>query len=683
MSLIKNINVKEDKKFGVRIFMALVVGVFALSFFATSAHAGLGVGVTPDFPATATVGQTSVPVGLEITNNSTPDVGTITLSNIRLIPSCGDTDADSTTCAGAEVDPGVFTVSANGTGTDACAAITFTTSVNDVTTGQVLFTPSSPVSLVPGATCRINFTVNVNQTITDDSSPNAGMQTLQIGRVSAANDGLSGTGLGTDEVTIVAQGHIIVNKITNPSGDPQSFSFTTTGSGYTPFSLTDTATPNDQTLNAGTYSVAETLPSGWDQTSATCTSSIQDTETPGTLELDAGETITCTFTNTKRGHIIVVKNAEPNNAQDFTFTNNFANGNPGTFNLDDDSDGTLSNSRDSEVLPGTFSISEGSVAGWTQTSATCSDGSPVSAVVVSAGETVTCTFTNTQQQGHIVVDKITVPTGDTQSFSFTTTGSGYTPFSLTDAATPNDQTLSPGTYSVAETAIEGWNQTSVVCTSSTGGSENPTSISLAAGETVTCTFTNTQVVAQGCSPGYWKQAQHFGSYPDGVYPNSLFSDVFTGSTAFPDMTLLQVLNQSGGGINALGRIMVGAYLNASTVDEFPYTPEEVITAFNEATPSTYNSVKTTFEALQDPCPFGKNPGPAGPEENERSIEATLLPTTSDNETEVINTNNTETEELAEVAPAASTETEETTEITSTEVVNPTSGKPDKGKNKTN
>jgi len=93
-------------------------------------------------------------------------------------------------------------------------------------------------------------------------------------------------------------GHIIVDKVTDPSGDPTSFSFDATGSGYNDFSLTDAADPNDQTLVVGTYSVSETLPANWTQDSATCVSSIEDNETIGSLELDAGETITCTFHNT-------------------------------------------------------------------------------------------------------------------------------------------------------------------------------------------------------------------------------------------------------------------------------------------------------------------------------------------------------------------------------------------------
>jgi|GEM_PF-2330158 len=598
MSLIKNMNVKEDKRISGRIFMALALGIFSLTIFAHSAYAGLGVGVAPDFPVSVTVGQTLIPVGLNIANTSTPDVGSITLSNIRLIPSCGDSDADSTTCAGAETDPGVITVGTTGTGSMACAGVNFTMAVNDPTTGQVLFTPSSTITLAQGATCRIDFTANVPQGITDDSSPNTGLQTLQIGRVSAAAGENAGIGLGTDQTTVVAQGHIIVDKVTNPSGDSTSFSFTATGTGYNNFSLTDAGAPNNQTLNAGAYTISETLPSGWSQTSATCVSSIGDTETIGSLELDSGETITCTFTNTLApGHIIVDKVTNPSgSSQSFTF-NTTGTGYNG-FSLTD------AGSPNNQTLgPGTYSVAEASVSGWSQTSATCTSSLGGSenpgSIALTSGETVTCTFTNTQN-GHIIVDKVTNPAGDTQSFAFTTTGTGYNGFNLTDAGTPNDQNLAAGTYSVAETPISGWNQTSATCTSSLGGSENPSGINLTAGETVTCTFNNTKVV-QYCSPGYWKQDQHFDSYVS-YTPNQLFSSVF--DDAFPGMTLVQVLGQGGGGINMLGRATVGALLNSTSMNT-GMTAAQVISAFNAAYPGTdsaYKSTAASFTAAEN-CPL--------------------------------------------------------------------------------
>ena len=123
-------------------------------------------------------------------------------------------------------------------------------------------------------------------------------------------------------------------------------------------------------------------------------------------------------------------------------------------------------------------------------------------------------------------------------------------------------------------------------------------------------ITEPQVV-QGCSPGYWKQSQHFGSYPTPTtYPNSLFTSVGF-ENAFPGQSLLQVLNNGGGGLNALGRHIVGAYLNAATIVGFPYTSAQVVADFNAVFPGgDYNTLKSKYEALQDPCPFGLNPGPA-------------------------------------------------------------------------
>ena len=63
-------------------------------------------------------------------------------------------------------------------------------------------------------------------------------------------------------------------------------------------------------------------------------------------------------------------------------------------------------------------------------------------IELDAGETITCTFTNTKR-GHIIVDQVTNPSGDPQSFDFDASGGSYADFSLTDAAPPNDQTSFP------------------------------------------------------------------------------------------------------------------------------------------------------------------------------------------------------------------------------------------------
>src|SRR5207244_3315107 len=101
--------------------------------------------------------------------------------------------------------------------------------------------------------------------------------------------------------------------------------------------------------------------------------------------------------------VLVVKDAQPNDPQDFSFTIGGGlslglTAPPGqsTFLLDDDSDPALSNTQTIDnVAPGTgYSVTETVPSGWDQTSATCDNGSSPSNISVSTGQTVTCNFTN-------------------------------------------------------------------------------------------------------------------------------------------------------------------------------------------------------------------------------------------------------------------------------------------------
>ena len=72
--------------------------------------------------------------------------------------------------------------------------------------------------------------------------------------------------------------------------------------------------------------------------------------------------------------------------------------------------------------------------------------------------------------------------------------------------------------------------------------------------------------SDGCTPGYWKQKQHFDSYPAGYSPNTRFNTVF--ANAFGSKTFLQVMSTGGGGLIALGRHSVAAFLNSSKIEGF-------------------------------------------------------------------------------------------------------------------
>lgn len=109
------------------------------------------------------------------------------------------------------------------------------------------------------------------------------------------------------------------------------------------------------------------------------------------------------------------------------------------------------------------------------------------------------------------------------------------------------------------------------------------------------------VETQGCTPGYWKQRQHFDSWV-GYVPSQQFSSIF--ADAFPGQTLLQVLSAGGGGKTALGRHTVAALLNASAAVS-GLTTAQVVAAFNAAIDSgDFETQKNVFEGLNElGCPL--------------------------------------------------------------------------------
>ncbi len=99
----------------------------------------------------------------------------------------------------------------------------------------------------------------------------------------------------------VAPGQIIIEKQTLPDGDLTTFTF----AGDVAGTLADGDTTS-ATLVPGTYTSTETVPAGWDLTDITCDDgdSSGDASTGvATFKVDPGETVKCTFTNTKRGTI--------------------------------------------------------------------------------------------------------------------------------------------------------------------------------------------------------------------------------------------------------------------------------------------------------------------------------------------------------------------------------------------
>ena len=343
-------------------------------------------------------------------------------------------------------------------------------------------------------------------------------------RTASVNLATSDTVVCTFEQTkLETPGTIVIVKDTLPD-DAQDFAFSTTG-GLSPaaFSLdddSDATLSNTRTydnVTPGAYTVTEAAVAGFALSGLTCNdpdggTTVNLASGLASIDLDAGETITCTFKNTKLGKIVVIKDTVPKDAQDFAFTTS-GGLNPTSFSLDDDADGTLSNTQTyNDVTPGTYALAESSVAGFALTSLVCTDpdggtttnlASGTASIDLDPGETITCTFENTKL-GTITVIKDTVP-NDAQDFDFTTSG-GLSPanFSLdddNDGTLANTQTYNdvvPGAYTVTESVIAGFALASLTCIDPDGGTttslaSRTASIDLDPGETITCTFENTRL----------------------------------------------------------------------------------------------------------------------------------------------------------------------------------------------
>ncbi|GAI43316.1 unnamed protein product, partial [marine sediment metagenome] len=147
-------------------------------------------------------------------------------------------------------------------------------------------------------------------------------------------------------------------------------------------------------LDAGSYTITETTKTGY-TTSVSCDTGEGNTNSV-TIDLDPGEDVTCTFTNTaQKGSITIIKEVVgevPDSDWEFMGTAPI-----GSFSLAAAGDSTTF----SDLDAGSYTITETTKTGYT-TSVSCDtgEGNTNSVTIdLDPGEDVTCTFTNTAQKG--------------------------------------------------------------------------------------------------------------------------------------------------------------------------------------------------------------------------------------------------------------------------------------------
>ena len=283
--------------------------------------------------------------------------------------------------------------------------------------------------------------------------------------------------------------------------------------------------PNDFTLNPsksqaisdvqpGSYTITESTlgtydpnfmtASGYNLTSVACQESGAANTTTSlaagtaTLNVEAGEHILCTFTNTRQGRIIIAKETPPpHTSTPFIFNTNVPSFK--RFSLIDNQQ------KGRDAVPGFYTVTEEPTNGWELYDVQCVEADNVlprdrgatrlsmsKTIEVKPGVATTCTFKSRLPATRLIVEKQTLPHRDSASFNFDTSA-GPTPFSLSDDAT-KEFIVAPGTYTVTEGLKPGWELTGLSCSdgSPVDQAARKATATISSGETVTCTFTDTK-----------------------------------------------------------------------------------------------------------------------------------------------------------------------------------------------
>jgi Prealbumin-like fold domain len=289
------------------------------------------------------------------------------------------------------------------------------------------------------------------------------------------------------------RGKIIVKKVNVGGTQTDAFDFTSARLGNFSLAASDANGKTFSSLEPGTYNVAEQARAGYVQTGAAC----DDGSDPSAIKLNSGETVTCTFTNTRtHGQIKVVKKLVPStDAGKFDLAVN------GTTRV---SGGDGASATVTVPTGSGHSVAEsGATLGKYTSSVSCTDGSTggtsATGIIVKPGETTVCTFTNTRKPGTIKVIKKLVPAADSGRFDLAV-GGQVVADGAGDGGSGARQ-VAPGGYTVSEsgdgaTDLAGY-ASAIECRRdghviAAGPGASLGGVAVDSGELVICTITNTR-----------------------------------------------------------------------------------------------------------------------------------------------------------------------------------------------
>ena len=276
----------------------------------------------------------------------------------------------------------------------------------------------------------------------------------------------------------------LIKVVTNDNGGtvaPADWTLTATGpTGF--FGNGDVS--SGASFDIGTYNLSESGPAGYDQSAWNCVGVEADDE--DTVTLGLGDSAVCTITNDdNEPSLTLVKevindNGGTNVAADWTLTATGPTGFSGA-------GPSVSNGASFDA--GTYALSESGPSGYDPSAWDCEGGDQDGAsVTIGLGEDVTCTITNDDTAPSLTLVKVvTNDDGGTKvAADWTLTATGPVVVTGAGGASSGDD-FEAGTYALSESGPSGYDQSAWDCD---GGTQEGASITLALGESATCTITN-------------------------------------------------------------------------------------------------------------------------------------------------------------------------------------------------
>jgi uncharacterized repeat protein (TIGR01451 family)/LPXTG-motif cell wall-anchored protein len=370
---------------------------------------------------------------------------------------------------------------------------------------------------------------------------------------------------------------------------------------------------------AGNYSLTESGPTGYQQSSLVCVDANGATvPSSPTLNLKTGADVTCTYTNDPVApKLTLVKDVENGNtgsdktSADWTLTATptFQGFHAVTGNgTGDSSKGGVQNE---QIWAGEYTLSENpdpgagyEAQGWSCPGAQVDPQNP-DAFTFPLGSDITCTITNVAKQSTLTVIKNVVNgnTGGTKvATDWTLTATG--PTTISGAGTTGQREVEVGDYNLSETGpgpADGYVPTDLTCTADgatiPGPSLGDQSVHVDLGENVVCTYTNT------AQPGQWTIAKTSDKgltvQPGDVITYTLTLQHVGGVLAPIDLSDIDNLSQV-----QMNATFVPGSLKASFGTVTPYDPANPNVSWNLGAPPSAGPFTLTYQFKVNPTAWG-------------------------------------------------------------------------------